>query len=178
MNIPNMLTLIRIGLAPIFGILVYDQLWVLAAITLIVAVITDVLDGYIARKRDEVTQIGVILDAAADKIFFAFAIFAIYFAFDLPLYILFLLTRDVLVGIGGLLLLGIATPEKKIDLTADWSGKTVTVLQIITIGSIFTGNLITPINENFIQILVFLTAIFGLLCSIHYLLRAKRRGYI
>lgn len=178
MNISNTLTLIRIALAPIFGILIIDRLWVLAAIIGTVAIITDVLDGHLARKRDEVTEIGEILDAAADKIFFTFAIFAIYFAFDLPWYVLFLLTRDVLVGVGGLVLLGIATPEKKIDMSSDWSGKTVTVLQVITIGSIFMTKLVTPINLNFIQILVFLTAIFGLLCSIHYLLRAKRRGYI
>ncbi len=178
MNLSNKLTCVRIALAPTFGILVSYQLWLLAGITFIIAIMTDVLDGHIARKRKEVTNAGVILDAVADKIFVAFAIFAVYLAFSLPWYVFFVLTRDVLVSFGGLALLGVSSPGKRIDLRADWSGKTVTVLQVATISLIFTSGVIAPINESLIHILVFLTAAFGLLCSIHYLLRAKHRGYI
>lgn len=178
MNISTTLTCIRITLAPIFGILVYDKLWILAVVVFIAVIVTDFLDGHIARKRGEVTEVGTFLDAAADKIFFASAIFSTYIAFDLPWYVFFMLTRDALVGVGGLILLGMSSQTKRIDFGADWSGKTVTALQAITIGVIFTAHLAMPIRESFIQILIFLTAVGGLLCSIHYLLRTKQRDYI
>lgn len=71
LNIPNSLTLLRIALTPVFIILLfynhpYAKLWALSVF--LIASITDALDGYYARKHDQITDQGRFLDPLADKI--------------------------------------------------------------------------------------------------------------
>ncbi|MFK7694779.1 CDP-alcohol phosphatidyltransferase family protein [Paenibacillus sp. HJGM_3] len=67
MNLPNLLTLCRFGLIPIY-VLFYSLGYIKTAFGIVVlAGATDVLDGYLARKRGQVTAIGVMLDPLADK---------------------------------------------------------------------------------------------------------------
>jgi CDP-diacylglycerol--glycerol-3-phosphate 3-phosphatidyltransferase len=82
LNIPNILTIFRILLTPLFIICLfsnypYAQLW--ALIIFIVASVTDAIDGYYARKYNQVTRHGQFLDPLADKILVssAFISFAI-----------------------------------------------------------------------------------------------------
>ncbi|MFQ6606498.1 MAG: CDP-diacylglycerol--glycerol-3-phosphate 3-phosphatidyltransferase [Fidelibacterota bacterium] len=71
MNIPNLLTILRILLTPVFIIFLfyehpYAQLW--ALLVFVIASVTDAFDGYYARKHDLVTESGRFLDPLADKI--------------------------------------------------------------------------------------------------------------
>ena len=82
MTLPNLLTLFRIFLTPVFIVCLFEdfngaQLW--ALIIFIIASITDAYDGYYARKNDMVTDTGRFLDPLADKILVssAFISFAI-----------------------------------------------------------------------------------------------------
>ncbi|MBU0717770.1 MAG: CDP-alcohol phosphatidyltransferase family protein, partial [Planctomycetes bacterium] len=76
MNLPNRITLGRLALAIVFFVLIsqYSQLspepWKLdvAIVIFIIAAITDILDGYIARKRGLETALGRVLDPLADKV--------------------------------------------------------------------------------------------------------------
>ena len=71
MNLPNSLTIIRIILIPIFVVILLVRIPYgdyIAALIFSVAALTDSLDGYLARKRREVTTLGVILDPLADKL--------------------------------------------------------------------------------------------------------------
>jgi CDP-diacylglycerol--glycerol-3-phosphate 3-phosphatidyltransferase len=71
MNLPNYLTLFRIFLVPLLVVVIltkFDGKEVLGIAILIVASITDWLDGYIARRRGQVTTLGVLLDPVADKL--------------------------------------------------------------------------------------------------------------
>lgn len=76
LNLPNRITVARLGLAIVFFVLVGQyshrapRPWLLdlAAATFVVAAISDILDGYIARKRGLVTPFGRILDPLVDKI--------------------------------------------------------------------------------------------------------------
>lgn len=86
LNLPNQITLARLGLAVIFFILLsqYSQVtpelrtldW--AAAIFIVAALSDILDGYLARKRNQVTALGRVLDPLVDKVLVcgAFILFA------------------------------------------------------------------------------------------------------
>jgi len=70
MNIANKITLARIALVPVFIILLYfDRYWtnVAAAVIYTFTALTDLLDGYVARKKNIVTDLGKILDPVADK---------------------------------------------------------------------------------------------------------------
>ncbi len=78
LNIPNILTLFRIFLVPFIVVVLLTKFqfekWfylnreTLAVILIIIASITDLLDGYLARKRGEVTTLGQLLDPIADKL--------------------------------------------------------------------------------------------------------------
>ena len=73
-NIPNMLTVFRIFLIPIFVIVYYLPVsWaaIVAAFIFLLAGLTDILDGYLARKLDQSTPFGAFLDPVADKIMVA-----------------------------------------------------------------------------------------------------------
>ncbi|MGB2984928.1 MAG: CDP-diacylglycerol--glycerol-3-phosphate 3-phosphatidyltransferase [Phycisphaerae bacterium] len=86
LNLPNQITIARLVLAVIFFILLsqYSQqepvpvMLDVAAVIFIVAAVTDILDGYLARKRGEVTALGRVLDPLVDKVLVcgAFILFA------------------------------------------------------------------------------------------------------
>ncbi len=68
MNVPNMITLSRFALIPLFLFLYLDGYAVAALITVLVAGFTDMLDGYIARRSGQITVAGSLLDPLADKL--------------------------------------------------------------------------------------------------------------
>src|SRR5437588_4751566 len=69
MNLPNGLTLMRIFLVPLLVALLLTKYNVLtAAAILLAASLTDLLDGYFARKRGQITTLGTLLDPVADKL--------------------------------------------------------------------------------------------------------------
>ncbi|MBU5427339.1 CDP-diacylglycerol--glycerol-3-phosphate 3-phosphatidyltransferase [Tissierella pigra] len=71
MNIPNMITILRILLIPVYLYFFYSSLReniLLAGIIFIIAGISDVLDGYIARKYNLTSKLGIVLDPIADKL--------------------------------------------------------------------------------------------------------------
>ena len=71
MNLPNKLTIFRIILVPIMAIIPFfnfDIKWIVIDLIFILASITDKLDGYIARSKNQITTFGKFLDPIADKI--------------------------------------------------------------------------------------------------------------
>lgn len=77
MNIPNILTLLRIALIPVFVLLYYlPNSWSYLAATLVFAfaAVTDWLDGYLARRWGETSAFGAFLDPVADKLMVATAL--------------------------------------------------------------------------------------------------------
>lgn len=82
MNLPNLLSLLRIILTPLFIIFLFSDNRLLALIIFAVAAITDAYDGHLARKYNQITPQGKFLDPLADKIlvlsaFFSFAFIGI-----------------------------------------------------------------------------------------------------
>ena len=77
MNIPNILTLLRIALIPVF-VVIYYLPWSLAAqvcaLVFLLAAVTDWLDGYLARRLNQVSPMGEFLDPVADKLMVATAL--------------------------------------------------------------------------------------------------------
>ncbi len=76
-NLPNILTLLRIALIPVFAVLFYLPVsWAHVAVTVVfaIAAITDWLDGYLARRWQQTSAFGAFLDPVADKLMVAVAL--------------------------------------------------------------------------------------------------------
>ena len=96
LTIPNLLSLVRLLLLPVFFVLLvrYENN-VSAFIILVVASITDLVDGFIARATGTVTRLGKMLDPLIDRIFIIVGVIAIFMAGRIPLWIMVvLLGRD------------------------------------------------------------------------------------
>ena len=158
MNLPNKLTIFRIILVPLmvimplFGIngtfLGIPITWLIIDGIFILASITDKLDGYLARKNDQVTTFGKFLDPLADKILVLAAMVMLVEMQKLPAWIpIIVLAREFMVS--GYRLIAVEKGGKVIA-ASKW-GKLKTVTQMIAItlafldlnafGECFTGNL-------------------------------------
>ncbi len=109
-TIPNWLCFIRIALIPVFSALFIKEYYIAAFVTMIVAALTDVFDGKIARKYNMVSNLGKILDPIADKLSqIAIVIILIvkFWSMQGPLKYLFFLFifKELLMVCGGALLL-------------------------------------------------------------------------
>ena len=67
-NVPNVLTMLRLALIPVFVILYVNGHDKLALLVFIIASLTDLLDGYLARKNNQITAFGKLMDPLADKV--------------------------------------------------------------------------------------------------------------
>lgn len=101
----------------------------LTFILCIIAAITDYLDGYVARKRNEITELGKIIDPLADKILVAVLTIKLYLIGELSSYfLLIILLRDIIIFIGGII---ISLKLKKV-LPSNLLGKiTVTIVGFV-----------------------------------------------
>ena len=129
--IPNLLSLLRIGL--VYPILnnIYLGEFIISFIYFVVAAITDALDGFLARKMNWQTYLGTILDPVADKLLLSGTIFILWFNEYIPLYIFIIFFgRDVVILLGAAIhmtLIETDTPLPNI------LGKITTTLQVIYI---------------------------------------------
>lgn len=99
MNIPNILSLIRLGLIPVFvGVyfsgLPHDSL--IAGLIFLVAFLTDVADGYIARRFNMITRLGRLLDPMADKLMKATAVTCMTIRGVIPIWVIIILVAKEL----------------------------------------------------------------------------------
>ncbi len=80
-TLPNILTLARIGLAPVIALLPFiEGYWpkVIAFVTFVAAALSDMVDGYLARRSQQVTDLGKLLDPAADTLLLFATLVPIY----------------------------------------------------------------------------------------------------
>jgi cardiolipin synthase len=103
----NYLSLLRLLLAIPFWIMLDDfssNRYLLLSLTLF-ASLTDIMDGYLARKMDQITEFGKIIDPLADKICIGVIITKLFLINQLPAYYFFMIIgRDILIFLGGILL--------------------------------------------------------------------------
>ena len=135
-NIANIITVVRILLAPLFVWLVLlddgeHGIWRFVAAGLFIAAIaTDGLDGALARKRNLVTNSGIILDPIADKILIGGALIALALVAELPWWVVIvILAREI-----GITLFRLMALADRV-IPASRGGKLKTVLQAVTLSS-------------------------------------------
>ncbi|MCL2178731.1 MAG: CDP-diacylglycerol--glycerol-3-phosphate 3-phosphatidyltransferase [Proteobacteria bacterium] len=102
LNLPNMLTLLRMAMIPIFVVLIYGAtplFSLLAGSVFALAALTDVVDGFLARRWNMITVIGKLMDPLADKLIVAAALVMMVFLNRVPAWVVIvLLSREFLVS--------------------------------------------------------------------------------
>lgn len=155
MNIPNALSIFRIIMIPFF-VIFFETRWV-AVLIFSISVLTDTLDGLIARIRDSRTKLGSILDPLADKLLILTAFFLLTINGEIPIvFTLIVFLRDILIVLGWTVLYIHTNLKQAIPSVL---GKLANAFQVI---SIFLF-LIKWINLAFVfsYVMLFITIISG-----------------
>lgn len=96
-TVPNVLSMVRLALVPVFLVLVVSGQDALALLTLVVSSLTDYLDGWIARRFDQMTRLGRILDPAADRLYIFATVIGLAFRDLVPWWLVaVLVARDLM----------------------------------------------------------------------------------
>ncbi|WP_440117870.1 CDP-diacylglycerol--glycerol-3-phosphate 3-phosphatidyltransferase [Paenibacillus sp. QZ-Y1] len=137
LNLANQITLARIALIPVFMVCFWNQQSVmLAVIIFAVAAGTDKLDGYVARKYNQVTNLGKLLDPLADKLLIAVALIMMVQENLINSWIaVIIIGREIVITA-----LRMVATEQGIALAADRYGKIKMVLQVAAILTILLNN--------------------------------------
>ena len=167
MNLPNRLTILRIFLIPFFVFFMLSDFskWI-ALIIFVVASLTDMLDGKIARKYNLVTDFGKFMDPLADKLLVCSALICLVELNRIPAWIVIaIISREFIIS--GFRLVA---AEKQIVIAANFWGKIKTVCQmfmvILMIANIRELMLIT-------QIMMWLSLILTVVSLMTYMVQNK-----
>ena len=173
MNIPNLLTFLRILLIPVFTLLFLTPTplrSIMAAIVFVVASLTDLLDGYLARRWGQITKLGKLLDPIADKLLILPALLLLVEFHRLSAWIAIVLIGRELVMTG---LRAIASSEG-IIITAERSGKYKLVIQVIAVVLLILDYRIPYFDFRFWgTLLLWISMILSVFSAIQYALRYR-----
>ena len=167
-NLPNSLTILRILLVPVFvGLLLYAH-YNAALFTLLIAALTDILDGMIARITDQQTRLGEYLDPLADKLLLMSAIVTLSVLDFIPIWaVIVVVSRDAILLVGTIVA---NLTDTTIDISPTAMGKGTTFAQICYVIAVMlyvTEKVPVFLVDPLLWIMVILTVGSG----VHYLLR-------
>ena len=130
-NIPNILTVIRILLTPLFVIFLLKDLFHFALLVFTIAAISDGLDGLLARYFNQFSVLGAYLDPIADKLLLASAFVSLAVLKVIPAWLaVIVLSRDILIVTG---IAVFALTDIPIEINPSLVSKWTTVAQFLTI---------------------------------------------
>ncbi len=183
-TVPNLLSLIRIALIPVFGVLFYNGEYLWAVFVLFLSGISDTLDGRIARRFNQISALGKILDPVADKLTQITIAIVLFLEFRKPesgkamnifaWVFLFFLVKELLMILGGLFMLckglrpGAAEIYGKIATLVFYAVMTLIIAFGPSFGA-FTNLDVPPMPEWLIMILVVISAIATLVAFCSYI---------
>ena len=174
--VPNTLTIIRLLLIPIIVFYIFSGNYILAFVFFTISGITDIADGFIARKFNLISNFGKLMDPLADKLTQISTLTSLVICGIIPLWILIIvLLKEFIMIVGASFLYG-----KDVVVYSKWYGKLATVLFYIAI-------VVSLINKQFALIgiwnkldfilycLALITTVFAL---IMYVRDLYRKGFI
>ena len=165
-SIPNILTLLRILLTPLFIILLMKHLYAQALLVFTVASVSDGLDGFIARCFDQRTRLGAYLDPLADKLLLVSAFVCLGVLAVLPAWLaVIVITRDILIVLGIAIL---TITEKPYEVQPSIISKCTTAAQLVAVAAVL-------LHQSFGLAAIVLTPLYWLvaglttLSGLHYI---------
>lgn len=123
-HIPNILTCIRILLVGIFVYMFMNAQYVASIIIYAISFLTDLLDGYLARRNNWTTPVGKVLDPLADKLMLVAVLVCFFINDSIPRWILIVIAAEEFI----MILVGAILYFMKIVVYSDWFGKIATGL--------------------------------------------------
>jgi len=164
-NIPNILTVIRILLVPLFVIFLLKNMFHFALLVFTIAAISDCFDGLIARYLNQRTVLGAYLDPLADKLLLSSSFIILAAIKSIPKWLaVIVISRDILIMLGVAIF---AMTDIKFEIRPRITSKLTTVFQICTIFLVLLDPKI-PIENLLEWILYWITAGFTILSGFHY----------
>lgn len=172
-SIPNQITILRLLMTPIFiGFLIYGMK-VPALFVFCLSGISDALDGLIARRYHQATELGALLDPLADKILLTASFWVLSLMGVLPVWLTILVvSRDAMIVGGALFLRSI---QGQSVMAPSFLGKVTTCFQLATIFWALLFYFFQETQAPYLSALSFAAAIVTFVSGIHYLLRFMRR---
>lgn len=165
MTIPNAISFIRILLITPFVAFFISRMYIAAAVTVAVSGLSDCIDGYIARRFHQESELGKILDPLADKLTLISVGICLIFIepYVLPLMVI-MVTKDILMIIGGTVIIqkGVIPPK------SSWYGKVSTFLFYISVGVVVLMAVFNYVNKPLSVTLLSVTAIFMIYSLVNY----------
>ncbi len=174
MNLANKLTLSRIFLIPVFMLVLLIRVpygEYIAAAIFIIAASTDGLDGYFARKRKEITNLGKLMDPLADKLLISTALIILVEMKEISAWVaVIIIGREFFVT--GLRTLAAA---EGVVIEASKLGKIKTVFQIIAISALLLNDFpLSLLNITFGKYAIYIAVFFTIWSGVDYYLKAKK----
>lgn len=177
MNLPNLITLIRLALIPVFLVLWWTHFYISATIVFFIASVTDILDGHLARTRNQQTKLGALLDPLVDKILVTTGLIMLVEMNIIPGWaVVLIISREFLVT--GLRLILI---DQGIVLSAGVLGKFKTFLQFSAITFLYFALSLNLHNNqyysavNLLGVLLFwLSFIITIASGVQYAIKGKK----
>ncbi|HKJ34928.1 MAG TPA: CDP-diacylglycerol--glycerol-3-phosphate 3-phosphatidyltransferase [Solirubrobacterales bacterium] len=169
LNLPNSLTLLRILAVPVVVVFLLGEIQdgdVIAAIVFALAAATDGLDGYIARRRGQITNFGKLMDPLADKLLIVAALISLVSLGRLEAWIAMVIIARELAVTG----LRSVAAEQGVVIAASWLGKVKTTLQIAAIFALIAADP-SPLG---VDLLVYAAVIVTLVSGADYFLSLRR----
>ena len=128
-HVPNILTIIRFILIPFIVYFIFQQQYIMAFVFFTISGITDVADGFIARKFNFITNFGKLMDPLADKLTQISTLASLVLVGIIPIWILIIvLIKEFIMIVGASFLYG-----KDVVVYSKWYGKLATVLFYLAI---------------------------------------------
>ena len=175
MNLPIALTLCRIVLVPLIIVFLISSSRVhvlIAAVIFIAASLTDWLDGRMARRWNQVTRLGTLLDPVADKLLLTSAFVTLTYLKVIPFWIaVVVVSRDLVLSVGVLV---IHVAGGTVQPAPSWLGKLSTVFQMATVLaamiSFYFGAL-----QALPRLFAWVTAVFTVTSGLQYIIQGLKQ---
>ena len=181
-TVPNMLTVFRMVLIPVFVTLLFYQRFILALAVFVIAGLTDGLDGLLARRFQQQSQLGTVLDPIADKLMMvtAFIVLSMRSIFPQPVpshlpipfwVTIAVISRDVFIVVGAAAI-NVMTGFR--GFRPSWLGKVNTTVQIIAIAIIMFAASVPYYTGYYLPTLYVIIFTFAVTSGLHYVFFASR----
>lgn len=120
LTVANLITVSRLVMLPVVVYFLIKDLRIIAFIIMLISLLSDGVDGYVARRFDQETKLGKILDPLCDKIFLAGILITLVLIDSIPIWIvIIIIARDFLILLGSYIVL----KHKSVVLTSNLIGK-------------------------------------------------------